>query len=211
MPSCGRNHADAVASQGFCPQRQPESEFSGCLCRYPLQYATFLLTHPAVFRYRRRTVWLRKNLFSGCLNVLTRGSLKTEPDKPTPSREAKPLRRATMSKKNQRAYLDDISANKPARKSPPSRQAKGSLKTSKASFNKAQSSPCPPPNSRKTPTTGHSTLPNANSPLASPTASCLPLSSKKLSAGKTYPNPMKSTIKQPMPAKSSLRNIPTHH
>ena len=136
MPSCGRNHADAFASQGFCPQRQPESEFSGCLCRYPLQYATFLLTHPAVFRYRRRTVWLRKNLFSGCLNVLSKGSLKTEPDKPTPSREAKPLRRATMSKKNQRAYLDDISANKPARKPKPSGNAKGSLKTSKASFSK---------------------------------------------------------------------------
>ena len=43
-----------------------------------------------------------------------------------------------MSKKNQRAYLDDISANKPARKSPPSRQAKGSLKTSKASFSEAK-------------------------------------------------------------------------
>jgi len=46
-----------------------------------------------------------------------------------------------MSKKNQRAYLDDISANKPARKSPPSRQAKGSLKTSKASFSEAKTPP----------------------------------------------------------------------
>ena len=94
-----------------------------------------------MFRYRRRTVWLRKNLFSGCLNVLSKGSLKTEPDKPTPSREAKPLRRATMSKKNQRAYLDDISANKPARKPKPSGNAKGSLKTSKASFSEAKTTP----------------------------------------------------------------------
>ena len=94
-----------------------------------------------MFRYRRRTVWLRKNLFSGCLNVLSKGSLKTEPDKPTPSREAKPLRRATMSKKNQRAYLDDISANKPARKPKPSGNAKGSLKTSKASFSEAKTPP----------------------------------------------------------------------
>ena len=94
-----------------------------------------------MFRYRRRTVWLRKNLFSGCLNVLSKVSLKTEPDKPTPSREAKPLRRATMSKKNQRAYLDDISANKPARKPKPSGNAKGSLKTSKASFSEAKTTP----------------------------------------------------------------------
>jgi len=37
------------------------------------------------------------------------------------------------------------------------------------------------------------------------------LSSKKSSAGKTYPNPMKSTIKQPMPAKGSLKNTPAQH
>ena len=43
-----------------------------------------------------------------------------------------------MSKKNQRAYLDDISANKPARKPKPSGNAKGSLKTSKASFSKTK-------------------------------------------------------------------------
>ena len=69
-----------------------------------------------------------------------------------------------------------------------------------------QSSPAPQPNSHKTRTTGHSTLPNAHSPSASPTASSLPLNNKKSSAGKTCPNPMKSAIKQPMPAKSSLRS-----
>ena len=46
-----------------------------------------------------------------------------------------------MSKKNQRAYLDDISANKPARKPKPSGNAKGSLKTSKASFSEAKTTP----------------------------------------------------------------------
>ena len=87
--------------------------------------------------------------------MLSKGSLKAEPDKPTPSRQAKPLRRATMSKKNQRAYLDDISANKPARKPKPSGNAKGSLKTSAARFGKAKTNavkmsaaPTPsPPNS----------------------------------------------------------------
>ena len=82
--------------------------------------------------------------------MLSKGSLRTEPNKPTPSRQAKPLRRATMSKKNQRAYLDDISANKPARKPKPSGNAKGSLKTSAARFGKAKTSAAPtpsPPNS----------------------------------------------------------------